>query len=612
MNLNPIDFNYIDGENIYPIQEYIDNITIDTNTIISNNSVYSSNYTNALRIDINKLINEQNENILLPSPTTLKHTYITNSNLAGEIRFWLASTPISFPNIPIYRTKIDLDGKLKIYYIFDPLINLTWGSGWLDIAVQIVSLQAATANLNIAITGVEAQVQFNYNVLQEQIYSLTLGLEEELLIDTATRARLDTELNNIRTSYTVNEGTQALNVLWTDIRQLNFTRILSTIPRVQNYISYRVSQNAYIGFALGIGGTVFGLWYGMYVSQQEQNLANSLVNQQISSNNNLTSNQKRILYDSNFSNIANNIIDQAYSNLEINLAQGFINSNIITSQFIPSLNTNAITYQGVEISNTLNNYLLKAGGTMTGRVNFNYGTNVFGNPVAGGGGNGERLNLNTNGITGIDFPPSIGVSSNSLWNSVPNNHRFQWFNNGNQIMSLSSNGILNVPSILENNLTLSNISQTTILNSTPNVQKKYMFTGTCSSSILMPDGITYYAYDIDIRNYTQLKYAPNPNTPYRIFNIKIFFGSVYFGFLTNGRPNVLSYEVYMSNESQAGGGGIGSAGLNVCAIGYPENVILNTISPTQLSLVCGDFNFITVLSRVNGTVFNAVIEDVLF
>jgi hypothetical protein len=178
--------------------------------------------------------------------------------------------------------------------------------------------------------------------------------------------------------------------------------------------------------------------------------------------------------------------------------------------------------------------------------------------------------------------------------------------------TLNVNGSLNASTILENNLTLSNISQTTILNSTPNVQKKYMFTGTCSSSILMPDGLTYFAYDIDLRNYTQLKYAPNPNTPYRIFNIKIFFGSVYFGYLTNGNPNVLSYEVYMSNESQAGGGGIGSAGLNVCALGYPQNPILNTISPTQLSLVCGDFNFVSVLSRVNGTVFNAIIEDCLF
>ena len=121
MNLNPIDFNYQDGLNRFPIQDYIDeNISISDD----NSSNYSSNLTAILRNDVNKLIKEENENILLPSPTTLKHTYITNSNLAGEIRFWLASTPVSFPNIPMYRTKIDIDGKLKVYYIFDPILHL--------------------------------------------------------------------------------------------------------------------------------------------------------------------------------------------------------------------------------------------------------------------------------------------------------------------------------------------------------------------------------------------------------------------------------------------------------------------------------------------------------
>ncbi len=67
-----------------------------------------------------KLINEKNENILLPVPTTLKHTYIMNSNVAGEIRFWCKDTqsfPVIIPTgVPDYRVKIDIDGKLKIYY----------------------------------------------------------------------------------------------------------------------------------------------------------------------------------------------------------------------------------------------------------------------------------------------------------------------------------------------------------------------------------------------------------------------------------------------------------------------------------------------------------------
>jgi hypothetical protein len=234
----------------------------------------------------------------------------------------------------------------------------------------------------------------------------------------------------------------------------------------------------------------------------------------------------------------------------------------------------------------------------------------------------QTSSLNSNIIYNIQSSPFSSYTPLNLFNSSNTNIQYQLSLKQNTLTS--SNVLLGIGSNLTlldyNNITLNKplvfppepiAVQTTILNNTPNVSKKYMFTGTCSSSILMPDGLTYFAYDIDLRNYTQLKYAPNPNTPYRIFNIKIFFGSVYFGYLTNGKPNVLSYEVYMSNESQAGGGGIGSAGLNVCAVGYPENPILNTISPTQLSLVCGDFNFVSVLSRVNGTVFNAIIQDLL-
>jgi hypothetical protein len=45
MNLNPIDFNYIDGENIYPIQDYI-----DEELIISSNNNF--NIINNLKNDI--------------------------------------------------------------------------------------------------------------------------------------------------------------------------------------------------------------------------------------------------------------------------------------------------------------------------------------------------------------------------------------------------------------------------------------------------------------------------------------------------------------------------------------------------------------------------------
>jgi hypothetical protein len=79
----------------------------------------------------------------------------------------------------------------------------------------------------------------------------------------------------------------------------------------------------------------------------------------------------------------------------------------------------------------------------------------------------------------------------------------------------------------------------------------------------------------------------------------LWIASGFYEFLYNGIYNVLSYEVFMSNQSQGGGGSIGSAGINLRAIGTPEH-ILNGITPTQISLVrSADFNFICCLSIVN-------------
>jgi len=580
MNLNPIDFTYIDGENTYPLQDYVD----DKIYQLSSTGITTSNV----------IINNQKLNDVI---------YFSNSNLYfknkindGEIYF---STAFNYPvntNFD-YGTKISNSGKLLVYHNFN-LLQPTFAAGWYDVESEILQLKADGINTDLQLTLLDASIVF----LQEQITGSDLKIQnlenfKESVVRAYTRADTFESFQNVLFAPNSPAAINAINQSFNIIRQQSQQAYLNAL-----------GLGAIYGVAFGLGGAVLG-YIGSRLDQDRT--SNALYNNQ-----NINNTDKNIVfnYSSNIQSNLDNISNFNLSMSNLNTFQGFVNSNInVNNLNITNLKaTSSFQYQGQELSTTLGNYLLKAGGTMTGRINFNYGAGIFGTPVAGGGGNGERINLNMNGITGSDFPPSFGVSTDSLWNSVPNNHKYQWYINGIERMSLSSAGVLNATSILENNISIPNISQSTILNNTPNVQKKYMFTGTCSSSILMPDGFTYFAYDVDVRNYTQLKYAPNPNTPYRIFNIKIFFGSVYFGYLTNGRPNVLSYEVYMSNESQAGGGGIGSAGLNVCAVGYPENPTLNTISPTQLSLVCGDFNFVSVLSRVNGTVFNAIIEDVLF
>ena len=90
------------------------NFTLSTSNILE---THSSNFTNALRYDVNKWINEEVETSTTTPPVSLTHTYIYSSNLLGEIRFLNTKAKANFPleyipGTPNYRVKIDGDGKL--------------------------------------------------------------------------------------------------------------------------------------------------------------------------------------------------------------------------------------------------------------------------------------------------------------------------------------------------------------------------------------------------------------------------------------------------------------------------------------------------------------------
>jgi hypothetical protein len=635
MNIIPYSDQYIDGTNTYPLVDYIDDeigivnndaITNSNNLIIYNNissnnlATYTTTTSNIIVTNINKLIKEELEYITTPVVATLKHTYVYNSNLAGEIRFYTASTNAFITSgMPTYRTKIDVDGKLKIYYIYNAGINLTYGSGFVDIVDSIVGLNAADVNLNIITTGLQGQISYNYSDLDAKIAALLSGLVGEEVI---TSDQFQNIQDTVELARTFSLDDISLANIYQNIRTFIRTGNTSFLNTAANILTYRITNNVAMGYYLGFTGAAFAAIIGAVSSLSYAETVLGQIKTNITSNvsSNITSNVRNALLSSNQNEVVNAYIDYASNLYNVSYYQGFLNSNTASAQFINILNnSNLNTYNITLNGNNINNiFLNQNGGSL-------YNTLVFqkassGDPVQGYfGGLGDRVVYQASTTT-TDYTCATGINNTTknMWNNVSSNYGYDWYFAGIKMMSLNSNylnysnGIINCKDINVNGASIPTISRDTILSSTPNVQKKYMLTGTCSSSILMPDGVTYFSYDIDMRNYTQLKYAPNPNTPYRIFKIKVFFGSVYFGYLTNGRPNVISYEVYMSNESQGGGGGIGSAGLNICAIGYPENYTLNSISPTQLSLVCGDFNFVTVLSRVNGTVFNCIIEDILF
>ena len=148
------------------------------------------------------------------------------------------------------------------------------------------------------------------------------------------------------------------------------------------------------------------------------------------------------------------------------------------------------------------------------------------------------------------------------------------------------------------------------------MSKHFAFYCQTSSPIYINGGNTqYYKYDIDVTKYTTTGYiqiGSGSNDPYRIFRITAFFGSCYFSKITNGLPDILYYEIYMSSKAQSGGSGT-IAGINIFAIGYPNNSSLNIIPPNNLFILSNptnNFNYIALVSTSPADC-RVIIEDLI-
>ena len=162
----------------------------------------------------------------------------------------------------------------------------------------------------------------------------------------------------------------------------------------------------------------------------------------------------------------------------------------------------------------------------------------------------------------------------------------------------------------------SNAVKEIIIYDTPRVVKHNAFYCSTTTSFY-PNGGTdlYYKYDLDLRNWTRTGYidiGSGANDPYRIFRIRCFYGSCYFNVRNSGMPDILHYEVYMSNKAAAGGSGT-VAGLQVYAVGVPESASLNSILPNNLFILRNDvnnFNYISIVSRQIADI-RCIIEDLI-
>lgn len=625
MNLNPIDFNYIDGENIYPLQEYIDEKLAE----VSITGIYSSNVflNNNLKV---------NDALYYSSASNL---YLKNKLAYGEIRF---SAAVSYPdNTDLnYGTKIDYTGRLQVYHNYNVLQPL-FPAGWYNVGDEILQLKADGINTDAQLTILDAGLVYLTNQ-NANIVDKIINLEgfQKVMTNAYGQGGTYEAFQNILFSGNTPTARAATRQAYD----------LIAFQSQQNYQN-ALALGALTSVGIGVGGAILG-----YISSrlEQEKTSNALYN-----NSNIPTADKNEIYNSNIQSNILNISNFNYETSNLSIYQGFINSNIINTQFINSLNTNELKLNQNDISNifissnissnlniingflnsnittpqfisslnTSNIYMVNAGninniGTayinvcQANSLSTSLNTNV-GFPTSNlTGGLGDKILLR-NG-TSTTYPISCGIDSNySLWHSLSSNNTstaFDWYIDGTKKMSLKNNRLDVNTLIYQNGQSLQSYTQDTILNITPNVSKKYGFNFSCSTAIVI-GGITYYKYDIDLRLYTQTKTAVNPLTPYRYFSIRIFFASAYFEIMVNNTYNVLSYEIAMSNEANAGTLG-GQIGINILAhhIGNtPSNPLLVNILPSYFTLMrTTDFNYLSVISTVNGINLNCIIHDLLY
>jgi len=515
-----------------------------------------------------------------------------------------------------------------LYYVYNPLINATWLSGWIDPVNMIIGMVADSFNQGGLISGLQVEITAIINDINAILPEITLI--QANVLDLETRISAGNLTNNQSSVMQQGENiqnfgsptspisaeqtVQELQSINSSIVQTSRTYILTRLSEMASQINNYIATNPITAFAIGSGSIGVGIVYGIYQNLSMDSFLNRVVEKNIRRNRYLSNEKIGELLQLN-SNvlITSNLIDMAVNFYNLTLTQGYINSNVLTQQFIPSLKTNSLNLNTGQITgiSTLNTNAILTSTLAT----VNTG-NIAPPSVGNYGGIGDKIILG-NGTSTI-YPYSIGLENKSLWISSPSNINF--YNNGSNSITITSNNELWCSNkIKENNQYLgdiyptSNVAKNLILYDTPNVNKKRTFYCQVNNLIYPNNGNTaYYKYDLYLPSYTLSQIVPFTSDEYRIFNIRVFYGSAYFGYIKNGLPNILNYEIYMSNKAVEGAN-FGDEGINICAIGTPENYKLNQIMPNNLFLMRNDTNNFNYLSIVSTNIADCkvIIEDLL-
>ena len=325
VNYNNIYSDYIGATGAYSISDYIDitsnilainssNFTSGTSNILDDKINITSNIldTKIINVDVkyNNLIKEETEGIL-------KHTYITNSNIQGQIRFITKFNTDDYR----YKTRIKENGEIEVYYPeYNPIFP-TMFEGWYSVMTSIRDAYNFQ-NIAIEITG---GLTFAINDIYQKYYGLVAATG--VSISKITGAQLTKE---------------------------RFAEITLAASKAVKYDKFN-EVRALLGITgLGAAGIAYSVMNGVRYDKSVNDILYDLSNLDLNIYSNITSNEKNTAL-SNLINDANLNIIETYTNLSnLNINQGFINCNITTEQLIPSLKTSLLNLNSGNIINVNN------------------------------------------------------------------------------------------------------------------------------------------------------------------------------------------------------------------------------------------------------------------
>ena len=599
----------------------------------------TSNIANELmRID-----NNGNIGIGTTSTANYKLNVLDNINVSGTGNINCSSL-VSSNNIYVGTDPTDKTKTLNVYGSIFGTSNITIASNIItsNINSSNINNKGSFSNIgNLFITGNISQsgtyafggTTFNIGTTSETNKSMTIGGSITATSNIIAYSNIETTTlkslfsSNTSNLYTCNIIVSGSTILNSNIVQNNsFPITLSgnltlnsstsddqiTINNTSanNYARIKFTNNSPSDAYIGIGGTNIADNYknNLFIQSKTSIILNS--------GNNLTSSTPSLLITST-GNIgistatANNIL-QIHDGGRLRISIGNTDYTVIGTDngITASTNTRIIINGNIRSGGNAGNIEYY---TTTGKhIFYKSGTSNIAN---------ELMRIDNSG--------NIGIGTTSTTN-----------------FKLNVNGQLNISNLIRENgdylsniyVKLENLSNLSINNF--NLKKKFGYTCTINQDLISPNqiiynDIRYWKFDINLTSNTKslVSTVAQNSVCFRSFNIKCFLADCGFETFNIGVPNILQYDIYMSSNpiNQACLPSIISpkSGLNICAIGTPENYNLSNILPTYITLLRKDyiidgsttdqstaiiknsFNYLSLVSPHSNLAVSYIIEDYL-